>query len=91
MTFQRFDIQSQGRTELTPVGNDLDWLDEPQLPAKEGLQAIREARRLSLCDLAHRAGMLPDHVRALESGLRPTPPEIQMLARALGVSEEALG
>lgn len=91
MSFQRFDVQANGRTQLTAIGPDLDWLDEPAPAARPTLQALREARGMSLCDLAHRAGLLPDHVRSLEAGLKPTPPEIQSLARALNIEETAFG
>jgi ABC-type antimicrobial peptide transport system ATPase subunit len=93
MTYQRFDLNSGGRTTLTPIQGDLDNLNEfnDPTPQRHGLEALRKERGMSVLDLAHRAGLLPDHVRSLEAGLTPTLAEIQALARALKLPEEAIG
>ena len=49
------------------------------------VQALREMRGLSVMELAGLAGILPDHLRAIEAGVEPTTPERQAVAAALNV------
>lgn len=75
---------SAGILDAGPVMNDND------APAVS-VQILREMRGLSLIELANLAGMLPDHVRAIEAGLQPTMPERQALAAALDIPPESIG
>lgn len=59
--------------------------DEP-VPVK----ALREMRGLGLVELAGLAGILPDHLRAIEAGVEPTTPEKQAIAAVLNVSVETI-
>lgn len=54
------------------------------------IQALREKQGLSVVALAGRAGLLPDHLRAIEAGLIPTVPERQAIAAALNVPVEQI-
>ena len=54
------------------------------------VQTLREMRGLSQMDLAGLAGMLPDHLRAIEAGLEPTLAERQALAAALDLPAESI-
>lgn len=49
--------------------------------------ALRAQRGWSQIDLAFAAGMLPDHLRAIEAGLTPTVAERQALAAALEIED----
>lgn len=55
------------------------------MPAAFTVETLREARGLSQIELASLAGMLPDHLRAIEAGVEATTPERQALAAALNV------
>lgn len=66
--------------------------DSPIDPAITGhdeepasVQALREMRGLGIVELAGLAGILPDHLRAIEAGVEPTTPERQAIAAALNV------
>ncbi|MCX5514943.1 hypothetical protein C3941_11355 [Kaistia algarum] len=66
--------------------------DEAGLGCAGGrIVALREARGLSVIDLATAAGMIPDHLRAIEAGLCPTISERQALAAVLAVEAEDIG
>ncbi len=73
-----------GKTVLSPAfagnpANDTES-DEPT-----SVQSLREMRGLGVMELAGLAGILPDHLRAIEAGVEPTTPERQALAAALNV------
>jgi len=53
------------------------------------IAAVRAQRGWSQIDLAFAAGMLPDHLRAIEAGLEPTVAERQALAAALDLDDLA--
>lgn len=55
------------------------------------IRAFREERGMSAIDLAAAAGMLPDHLLAIEAGLEPTVPEKQAIAAALNLPVEEIG
>jgi DNA-binding XRE family transcriptional regulator len=55
------------------------------------IRALREERNMSEIDLATAAGMLPDHLVAIEAGLEPTIPEKQAIAAALNLAIEDIG
>ncbi len=64
----------------------LEHLTEGEQPSRSfQIRAMRELAGLSQCDLAMRAGLLPDHLRALEDGVEPTAAEWQAIEAALGV------
>ncbi len=63
-----------GGPEVDPASNE---------PAS--VQALREMRGLGVVELAGLAGILPDHLRAIEAGVEPTTPERQAIAAALNV------
>ena len=65
--------------------------EAPRARVSQAVVALREQRCISVLDLALRAGMLPDHLRAIESGLEPTVTELQALALALDVEVSELG
>jgi len=73
-----------------PAGAPSMQPDAAHVPFSRTLVALREQRCISVLDLALRAGMLPDHLRAIESGLEPTVSELQALALALNVEVSAL-
>jgi len=54
------------------------------------IQALREERGLGVVELAGLAGILPDHLRAIEAGVEPTLPERQALAAALNIPIERI-
>ena len=54
------------------------------------VRRLRRARDLTQKQFAGLVGMHPQHVSAVERGLRPTPPVIDRLARALGVDQSEL-
>ena len=54
------------------------------------VQSLREARGLDVVTLAGLAGILPDHLRAIEAGVAPTVPERQALAAALNIPVEMI-
>ncbi|MCX5480301.1 helix-turn-helix transcriptional regulator [Kaistia geumhonensis] len=66
--------------------------DRPMSAADEPMtiQALREERGLGVVELAGIAGILPDHLRAIEAGVDPTLPERQALAAALNVPVERI-
>ena len=71
-----------------------DSVPTPMVMRAEGLTgaeiaALRAQRGWSQIDLAFAAGMLPDHVRAIESGVEPTVAERQALAAALDLDDVA--
>ena len=53
------------------------------------ITALRAQRGWSQIDLAFAAGMLPDHLRAIEAGVEPTVVERQALAAALDLDHAA--
>jgi len=53
------------------------------------IAALRAQRGWSQIDLAFAAGMLPDHLRAIEAGVEPTVAERQALAAALDLDDIA--
>ena len=65
--------------------------EAPRVPFSQRLVSLRERRCISVLDLSLRAGMLPDHLRAIESGLEPTVAELQALALALNVEVSEIG
>jgi DNA-binding XRE family transcriptional regulator len=66
--------------------------DHPAVVADEpmSIQALREERGLGVVELAGLAGILPDHLRAIEAGVEPTLPERQALAAALNIPIERI-
>ena len=54
------------------------------------IKALREERNLGIVELAGMAGILPDHLRAIEAGVVPTVPERQAIAAALNVPVEQI-
>ncbi len=62
-----------------------DRLTDPAGDEPVSVLALREMRGLSVVELAGLAGILPDHLRAIEAGVEPTTPERQALAAALNV------
>lgn len=53
------------------------------------IATLRAQRGWSQIDLAFAAGMLPDHLRAIEAGVEPTVAERQALATALDLDDFA--
>lgn len=54
------------------------------------LETIRNAKGITLADLAAQSGLQPNHIYMLEAGLRsPSWKTVLALAQALGVSIEA--
>ncbi|MCX5493637.1 helix-turn-helix transcriptional regulator [Kaistia dalseonensis] len=78
----------QTRSLDIPRDIDAPWIDEIDSASgapRRTVEALRIERGWSQCELAGRAGLLPDHLRAIELGMEPTLPERQMIADALGV------
>ena len=84
-----FDAAPIPRTAMTlgdlPGDHPAAVADEPMT-----IQALREERNLGVVELAGLAGILPDHLRAIEAGVEPTLPERQALAAALNVPIERI-
>jgi len=69
----------------TPTDHPMAAADEPMT-----IQALREERGLGVVELSGLAGILPDHLRAIEAGVEPTLPERQALAAALNIPIERI-
>ncbi|HWJ76012.1 MAG TPA: helix-turn-helix transcriptional regulator [Kaistia sp.] len=76
-----------GKFELAAAVRGDTPIDPTAVAPEEpvSVQALREMRGLGVVELAGLAGILPDHLRAIEAGVEPTTPERQAIAAALNV------
>jgi DNA-binding Xre family transcriptional regulator len=75
------DLRTSGEYELAPPGEYLSLLE-----LVGGLKRFRQARKLSLSDVAQRSGIDKAALSRIENGLNPNPTfsTLETIARAMG-------
>lgn len=73
---------------MSGAAHTASTMPSPAMPAS--MQALRELHGLAVVELAGLAGILPDHLRAIEAGVDPTIPERQALAAALNIAVDRI-